>query len=119
VVDTETGRVARSVGAHGKPDDVLELEARLAEKLRSALGRGPLDPARDGPAVAVQANASSTQGPANARAKVHVSAVAAYGRALEALDRHDAPAAKKALRAAVTISPGFTLAEQALAHLPM
>lgn len=114
VVETETGRIVKSVGLHGKPDEVLDLEQRLAEKLKDGL-EGSLTTAQNDSGQA-PAKKSAPRKPA---VKVSTAAVAAYGRAMEALDRKDKTAARKELQVAVATSPGFPMATADLARLAM
>jgi TolB-like protein len=127
VVETETGRVRKSVGAIGKADDALACEVSLAEKLRTALQAMAIDPARDEKTAKADGAGGRSRPasvadarPAHAapRPKVPVSALAAYGRALDALDRHDPASARASLEAAVRMGPGFALAAGELARLP-
>jgi TolB-like protein len=143
VVEAETGRVVKGAGVRGRSDDALACEATLAEKLRDGLAalakvapparaseapRGGASPKAAGASAAegnARANAAAPvaeRGPrrepnAAPGAKVHVSALAAYGRALDALDRQDKRVARTELEAAVRISPGFRLAAGDLARI--
>jgi TolB-like protein len=128
VVEVESGRVVRSVGAQAKADDALACEETLAEKLRSALQAYAVESssapraAKAGASPSPRKGASGEGGGASTaqepRAKVKVSALAAYGRALDALDRNDRADAKSELEAAVRVSPTFSIAARALAKLP-
>ena len=135
VVETETGRVVTSVGVHGKPEDVMELEQRLAMQL----GEGLQEVARELAAAPMEQRAASAgdgaerrRGAARrekpsppptwttaTRSKVSSKAVAAYGRALDAVDRKDTAAARTELQAAIATSPGFRLAALDLSRLAL
>jgi curli biogenesis system outer membrane secretion channel CsgG len=121
IVEVETGRVVTSVGAQGKADDALACEAALADKLRSALEAFAHASSSEGRGGT--SNDRGTRGAASgvasreSRPKVKVSALAAYGRALSAIDRNDRGGARTALEAAVRISPGFAVAAGELAKL--
>ena len=130
VVDAESGRVMKGAGVRGKSDDALACEATLSEKLRDALGAlaeasapsrvaSAARPAAPPRPNAVEHGAPRAASPPRSApgAKVHVSALAAYGRALDALDKKDAGGARSALEAAVRISPGFRLASGDLERL--
>lgn len=130
VVDSESGRILKGAGVRGKSDDALACEATLAEKLREALGALSEGTASSRVAAAARPSAPSPAATAERAAprtpplpraapgaKVHVSALAAYGRALDALDKKDAGGARSALEAAVRISPGFRLASGDLERL--
>lgn len=115
LVETETGRVIASVGAHGKPEDVMELEARLATQLQGGLQQAVRQ---------ITAQPASDPAPARRRSspprpKVSQRAVAAYGRALDAVDRKDVATARKELESAVAASPGFSLASVDLSRLAL
>ncbi len=112
IVETETGRIIQSAGGHGKPDDFLVLERSLAEKLLGGLGGIVVSTATRAPPPAARP-------PVKASAKVPTSAVAGYGRALDALDKKDKATAKRELEAVVAATPGFTLAAVDLSRLAM
>jgi TolB-like protein len=99
VVEVETGRILRSVGANGAADDFWTLEKSLAQKLGEVL-EGVL-PAFTRPA-------------ATAPAKVKSRTVVTYGRALGAIDRGRKEEAKKLLDQVVSEAPGFSLAKSDL-----
>jgi len=133
VVETETGRIITSAGAHGTPEDVMALEQRLATQLREglqgiarALAAAPPEP----PTPSTGDGAEQRRAPARrpkppsprttvARSKVSSAAVAAYGRALDAVDRHDAATARNELQSAIATSPGFKLATLDLSRLAL
>jgi TolB-like protein len=99
VVEVETGRILRSVGANGAADDFWTLEKTVAEKLGEVLA-GVL-PAFTRPA-------------ATAPAKVKSRTIVTYGRALNAIDRGHKDEAKKLLDQVVTDAPRFSLAKSDL-----
>jgi TolB-like protein len=99
VVEVETGRILRSVGANGATDDFWTLEKTVADKLGEVLA-GVL-PAFTRPA-------------ATAPAKVKSRTIVTYGRALNAIDRGRKDEAKKLLDQVVTDAPQFSLAKSDL-----
>jgi TolB-like protein len=99
VVEVETGRILRSVGANGAADDFWGLEKTLAQKLGEVL-EGVL------PAF--------TRPSATAPAKVKSRTIANYGRALAAIDRGRKDEAKKLLDQVVSEAPQFSLAKSDL-----
>ena len=121
VVEVETGRVVKSVGVRGKAEDVLACEGALAEKLRVVLetfARDENSARRLGPGRAHTIVDAGVRTASRApQPKVTVSALAAYGRALDALDRRDRGGARAALEDAVRASPGFLVAAGELAKL--
>jgi TolB-like protein len=105
VVEVETGRVIRSVGANGKPDDFMALESSLVQSVGGVLGKelhapAPAPPPRVAP-------------PAKLRTKTAVE----YSRALAAKDRGDKREAKERLQAVVKEQPDFRLASLELENL--
>jgi TolB-like protein len=109
LVETETGRILKAAGVTAKSDDVLEAEAQLAEKLQQAIEGAELLPARKTTDARIRER----------RSPVSLKAVAAYGRAQDALDRKDTGGAKAALQEAVRLSPAFVNATMDLARLAM
>jgi curli biogenesis system outer membrane secretion channel CsgG len=99
VVEVETGRIVRSVGAAGNADDFWTLEKSVAQKLGEVL-EGAL-PAFTRPA-------------ATAPAKVKSRTIVTYGRALSAIDRGRKDEAKKLLDQVVSEAPQFSLAKSDL-----
>lgn len=99
VVEVETGRIVRSVGANGAADDFWTLEKTLAQKLGEVL-EGNL------PAY--------TRPTGTAPAKVKSKTVATYGRALSAIDAGRKDEAKKLLDQVVAEAPQFSLAKSDL-----
>lgn len=102
VVEVETGKILRAVGATGASNDFFAIEQELAGKLGDALAAG-LPEARKTVPV------SRPKPP-----RVKSSTVATYGRALLALDRGKKDEAKKLLDDVVTQAPGFALAKSDL-----
>lgn len=100
VVEVETGKVVFSVGAHGKPDDFLTLEQKLAGELGHYF-------ATSLPAVKPQARRT----PAKPPAALKVDTLIEYGKALEAIDAGDKKAAKLRLDKVVKDHPDFQLAQ--------
>lgn len=140
IVEVETGRVLRSAGATGQPEDFVGLEQKLATELARHLGetaKPVLDkPGRGKPKTVVVKNtrdagtplagpaaAGRDAGAANVTArpkppkKLDTKTAADYGRALSALDAHDLEAAKSALKKVVASAPDFELASLDLNRL--
>ncbi|MFL5351580.1 CsgG/HfaB family protein [Archangium sp.] len=110
IVETETGRIIRSVGAQNTPDKFLTLEQVLVDDLRAVFEE-------------LTARADSTKVPAKRRAaqgrprRLTRDMALHYGRALDAKDRKDLVTAKKELSTVVKAQPDFQLASQELALL--
>ena len=99
VVEVETGKILRAVGANGASGDFWAIEQELAGKLGDVLADAMTDvaPARL---------------PARPRPpKVKSTTVATYGQALVALDGGQKGQAKTLLAKAVDEAPGFMLAK--------
>lgn len=101
VVEVETGKVIRSVGAAGKPDDFASVELKIAQELE-----GVLTSEAFGAAAAPEVAPPRRKRPKTLRAKTAVK----YSRALDALDHGDKETAKKELTDVVAEAPDFTLA---------
>ena len=109
--EAETSKLIKGVTARGKPDDFFALEQKLAEDL-DALFTTLLTPSKETPASSgKRALAKSAKG------KVPMSAVVAYGKALEAKDAKKPDEAKAQLEAVVKANPEFLLARVDLADL--
>jgi TolB-like protein len=103
VVEVETGRIVRAVGASGASGDFLGIEQTLAGKLVGALAAALPDLASH------KADAARPAPP-----KVKATTVATYGRALMALDDGKNATAKTLLSAVVNEAPDFRLAKAEL-----
>ncbi|MGI5860863.1 MAG: CsgG/HfaB family protein [Myxococcales bacterium] len=109
-VETETGRIIRSVGASGKPDDFLELEQKIAAQLGDALVEAAQSREKsEKPAVP----GTMPERPKRLPAKVAIQ----YSKALDAIDRDDKEAARRDLEAVVREQPDFQLASAELNRL--
>lgn len=110
VVETETGRIIRSVGAQSTPDKFLTLEQTLVDDLRAVFEE-------------LTARADSAKAPAKRKAaqgrprRLTRDTALHYARALDAKDRKDLVTAKKELTTVVKAQPDFQLASQELALL--
>lgn len=110
VVETETGRIIRSVGAQSTPDKFLTLEQTLVDDLRAVFEE-------------LTVRADSTKAPAKPRPargrprRLTQDTALHYARALDAKDRKDLVTAKKELTTVVKAQPDFQLASQELALL--
>lgn len=117
IVEVETGRVLRSAGANGKPDDFLSVEQKLKDALLEFIAAGlpsapqpspgPSAPAKDsGGAPDGAARHARALPPAQLRTRTAVR----YGKALEAADRGKKEEAKAELTAVLKEQPDFKLA---------
>jgi TolB-like protein len=96
LVEVETGRILKSVGATGAADDFWTLEQSLAEKLGAALQEAL-------PELATPAR--------GAPVKVKSKTIATYGKALAAMDGGKKAEAKALLKQVVADAPDFSLAK--------
>ncbi len=99
VVEVQTGRVLKSVGVTGKPDDFLGVEQKLAADLGEIL-------VKQLPSVKTEPRKARVKPPAKLSTKVAV----LYSRGLAELDRGDKAAAKATLEAVVKQQEDFKLA---------
>jgi TolB-like protein len=99
VVEVETGRIIRGVGANGPADDFWTLQKNVAQKLGEVL---------EGALPAFTRPAPSTP------PKVKSKTIATYGRALSAIDAGRKAEAKKLLDQVVAEAPQFSLAKSDL-----
>jgi TolB-like protein len=99
LVEVETGRIVRSVGASGSTDDFWKLEQELVQKLGEVLKS------------ALPAFTTTTP---PARSPVKAKTIATYGRALAALDAGKKTDAKALLDQVLTDAPQFSLAKSDL-----
>ena len=116
VVEVETGKVVRSIGASGKQDDFIgvqqKLSAGLAEVLKMRLPKMQLNVAR-----------ASTKRPARRKKRpappksLTTQQAAQYAKALDAKDRGDVKLASATLKQVVKAKPDFALAAMDLASL--
>jgi TolB-like protein len=102
VVEVETGKIVRAVGANGASGDFLGIEQELAGKLGDVLAAALPEVAKATPPVRSKA------------AKVKSTTVATYGRALLALDAGKKNDAKNLLAMVVEEAPDFRLAKAEL-----
>lgn len=98
-VSAESGEVVATASAEGTVDTFFDVERELATRLLDALG------ATLAPLARMKLRKPATRS---------LSAALAYGRALDAHDRGDSAAARKALSAAVAADPGFAAAKARL-----
>lgn len=110
VVETETGRILRSVGAQSPPEKFLALEQELVQELRAVFEELVAPAAGAGKAPAKLK-------PVRKPRKLTQDTALRYARALDAKDRKDLVTAKKELTAVVKAQPDFQLASQELALL--
>lgn len=109
VVEVETGKVVKSVGATGKPDEFLAIEQKIAGELRGILA-GKLPPRKDAPPPKRPARPKPPS-------RLPVGTASKYAAALDAKDRGDTAAAKAGLEAVLKEQPDFALAALDLGSL--
>jgi TolB-like protein len=108
IVEVETGKVVKSLGANAKPGDFLSVEQTIA------LGLGTFFTASAGPAAAGHAAADKQPKPP---AMLSTKTAVKYGEALAMVDRGERAKAKAALTAVVQEQPDFALASLDLDRL--
>ncbi len=124
VVEVETGKVVASLGKHGKAADFIDLEQYLAGELGRVLrlqatpGKQPQaggtgSGTTDKPGDKTRPRRRKPRRPSSLDARQ----AAAYGRALDAVDRGDQAAAKTILEELVAKKPDFQIAALDLASL--
>jgi TolB-like protein len=126
VVEVETGRIIRSVGAIGKGDDFLELERKVSVELEKILTSDAITappPARTGqvdptpPKVVPDPNPNDPR-PTPARPKqLRTKTALKWARALDAIDRGNKEEATTTLQEVVAEQPDFALAQGELTRL--
>jgi len=110
LVEVETGKVIRSVGAQGKEDAFLDIEQKIVADLTTIFTSADID--------APPAPVTPVRLPAVAKPKqVKTKTVARYGKALDFMDKGDKVKAKEELQAVVAEQPDFALAASDLARL--
>jgi len=127
IVDVESGKVLKSIGAQRKPDEFLELEQKLAADLAEALAAiasgapAPPPPANPPAPKPPAAKPAAPPKPAKARPappkRLKTAIAARYGKALDAKDRGNKKLAKAELEKVVAAQPDFELAAADLAEL--
>jgi len=123
VVEVETGRVLRSAGANGKPDDFLAVEQKLGAQIlgfvESGLPKPAASPAPSSPPSGV--DPGDTSGTRRARvlppAQLRIRTALHYGKALDAIDKGKKVEAKAELETVLHEQPDFKLAALDLAKL--
>jgi TolB-like protein len=117
IVEVESGKVLKSIGAQRKADEFLELEQKLAGDLAEALAAiaGAAPPAPP-PAVKPPAPKPAKARPA-APKRLKAAIAARYGKALDAKDRGNKKLARAELKKVVQAQPDFELAAADLADL--
>jgi TolB-like protein len=129
VVEVETGKVLKSVGASAKPEEFLSIEQKLAGELSTHLNdvltraqaKTKLKPATPSKRETVSATSDASVAKAARRARpprqLKAQTAIEYGRALSALDRHDVKEASERLMKVVAEAPDFELASLDLDRL--
>jgi TolB-like protein len=140
VVEVETGKVLKSTGASGKPDEFLSIEQKLAGALNTHLNevltrvetKVKTKPDRPAKTEKTDKNesalathdagvAAQEQNIAKRRARppkqLKAATAVEYGRALSALDRRDVKEATASLKKVVAEAPDFELASLDLNRL--
>ena len=107
VVEVETGKVVKSVGATGKPDDFLGMEQQLAGGLADSLGKLPRK------TEAPRPHAARPKPPA----KLTTGVAKLYSKALSAIDRGEKVLARETLERVLNQQPDFSLAQGELERL--
>ncbi len=100
VVETETGKVIKSVGTNGKTETFFDIEGRVSKELEAVLTSELKD-------FKVTRKRKRRARPKKA---VAVTSVVTYSRALDAIDAGDKETAKAELTKVVEKEPEFTLA---------
>ena len=116
LVEVETGRVIRSTGANGKPDDFLTVEQKLGDELTKMLTTQLPPRAADAGRVKApddKPRVAAPKKPAQLKTKTAVQ----YAKALDAMDKGNKAAAKEALQTVVKEQPDFRLAAADLDRL--
>jgi TolB-like protein len=129
VVEVETGKVLKSVGASAKPEEFLSIEQKLASELGAHLNdlltrappkakQQPGKPSKVESVIAagdagVAKPARRPRPPKQLKAQTAIE----YGRALSALDRRDVKEATTSLKKVVAEAPDFELASLDLNRL--
>lgn len=113
VVEVETGKVIRSVGSQGGPEEFLELEQKLARELETVLASA-LPPSTSAP---VERSKPSQPAKPAKPAKLKIATAVKYSKALDAIDKKDKAKAKEAIGEVLKEQPDFKLAESDLLAL--
>lgn len=113
VVETETALIIGAATSKGTQSDIIGIEERLVSELEPVLGQLSERKSNTGRPVG---RSTPTSKP---KSMVSMTAVAAYGRALDAMDRSDRISARSELTAALQASPGFELAAVDLSRLAL
>ncbi len=108
VVETETGRVLKSVGANAKPEEFIQLESKLADDLEAILVSE-----LKAPDNIKERKKRTKRRPKKLRTKTALR----YAKALDAKDRGDKATAKKELQKVVKEQPDFQIAQVDLQSL--
>jgi len=112
LIEVETGKIVKSVGATGKMDDFMSLVSQLTTKLEGALkALMPMEFSKSKP------RPTGTKVAKKKRPKVEKKLALRFSKALDAKDKGDKATAKKELKAIVAAEPSFTLASAELAKV--
>ncbi len=115
VIEVETGKIIKSVGAHGAAAAFLTVEQGIATQLQDVLSK-KLTPPRT-PRPAPPKTTRTRRRKPKPPKKLDVKTALAYSRALDAIDRKDKKAAKKEMKTVLKAQPDFELAQLDLADL--
>lgn len=107
VVEVETGRVIKSVGASGKQEAFIDMQQKVGAGLAAIL-HGALPPR---PAARKRKKANANRRRVTPPKKLHTRTAVRYAKALDAKDRGDMKTAKAELQAVVKEQPDFRLAQ--------
>jgi len=115
VVEVETGRVIKSVGANGKQEAFIDIQQKVsrgvAAILRSAL------PSRAAAKSKKKRRTRSRRPVVSPPKKLHTRTALRYAKALDARDRGDLKLARSELEKVVKIRPDFRLAQLDLSSM--
>lgn len=118
LIEVETGKVVRSVGATGKPDDFMTLVDGLKEKLEKALvGLMPMQFSKRKQPKLNNGGTKTKTAKVKKRSKLNKKLAMRFSKALDAKDSGDTATAKKELAAVAQAAPKFTLARTEMAKI--
>ncbi len=114
VVEVETGRVIKSVGANGKQDEFIVIEQKVSGGVAAIL-QGALPPSKA--AKRRKARPQSRSRRVTPPKKLHTRTAVRYAKALDAKDRGDKKTARRELEKVVKARPDFRLAQLDLSSM--
>lgn len=123
LVEVETGKVVASMGKHGKAEAFLALEQHLAGELATTLGKLKPVAIKGRKGKGRRGNKGKRGGVGGSKRKpkppssLDARQAAAYGKALDAIDRGDTDSARTILKDIVARQPDFEMASLDLSAL--